>query len=300
MSKKDYIIRYLLIIRKLANGRLATFNEINACIENEFRLLDAPKSISLRTFQRDINEIRTIFNIDIQCSNHNQYYIAEDEQTGFTNRMMEAFDVFNSFTMDQKFKDYIIFERHCAIGTEHMYGLLNAIKNRFIVRFTYFKYYDETTSLREIEPYALKEFKGRWYLLSKDKDDDYIKTFALDRIQKLDITKTKFHFPEDVNPSEYFMNCYGITSFDDLEPEKIILSFNSLQGKYVKSYPIHDSQKVIADNETELKISLEVFQTQELLMELLSYGENMRVIRPVGLVRKITEIIKNMSQYYEE
>ena len=37
--------------------------------------------------------------------------------------------------------------------------------------------------------------KGRWYLLSKDYADDCIKTFALDRIHELEMTKKKFTYP---------------------------------------------------------------------------------------------------------
>lgn len=298
MSKKDYLIRYLLIIKKLRNGRLATFSEINQYLQDEFGILDAPKNISLRTFQRDLNEIRTIFNVDIKCNNQNQYYIAEDEQSGFNNRMMEAFDLFNSFTLGQNLQPFILFERRCGIGTENLYGLLHAIKNRLIVRFTYRKFYDETTTLREAEPYVLKEFKGRWYLLCKDKGDDYIKTFALDRIQGLEITKVKYQLPEEVIPTVHFKNSYGIMSFDDSEPEEIVLAFDPLQGKYIKSYPLHESQQILMDDEKELRISLKVFQTHDLLMELLSFGEDMRVISPEGLVNKMKAMINNMANLY--
>src|SRR5450759_5193220 len=108
MSKRDYIIRYLLIVKKLRNSRLATFNEINDYIQREFELMDGPRNISLRTFQRDLNEIRTIFNIDIKCNYSNQYYIVEDENSGFNNRMMEAFDIINSLNTGQQLAPHII------------------------------------------------------------------------------------------------------------------------------------------------------------------------------------------------
>lgn len=298
MSKKDYLIRYLLIIKKLRNGRVATFSEINEYIQNEFEILDTPKNISLRTFQRDLNEIRTIFNIDIKCNNQNQYFIAEDELSGFNNRMMEAYDVFNSFTMGQKLQPYLLFERRCSIGTEHLYGLLHAIKNRYLVRFIYQKYFDEIQTLREVEPYALKEFKGRWYLLSKDYKDNKVKTFSLDRMKDLEITKSKFLFPENIVPLEYFRYCFGVTNANKSELEEIILSFDPLQGKYIKSYPLHESQKVIIDNDEELQICLVVFQTYDFMMELLSFGEDLRVIKPERLKKRMKEMIKNMAQLY--
>ena len=284
MSKRDYIIRYLLIVKKLRNARLATFNELNDYIQREFELLDTPRNISLRTFQRDLNEIRTIFNIDIKCNNSNQYYIAEEENSGFNNRMMEAFDIINSLSAGQQLTPHIILEKRCPLGTEHLYGLLHAIRNCLIVHFSYQKYYEPEITSREVEPYALKEFKGRWYLLSKDYKDDIVKTFALDRMKDLEISKKKFTYPPDMNPNDYFKNCFGVITSDEIDPEEIVLSFEPLQGKYIKSYPLHESQKILKDNDEELLIHLQLFLTHDFLMELLSYGENVKVIRPVSLI----------------
>ena len=298
MSKRDYIIRFLLIIKKLRNSRFATFHEINEYIEREFELLDEPKNISLRTFQRDLGEIRTIFNIDIQCNNSNQYYIEEDENSGFNNRMMEAFDIFNSLSTGQHLAPYVLLEKRCSLGTEYIFGLIHAIKNRLILKITYQKYYEDSITNREVEPYALKEFKGRWYLLSKDNKDDYIKTFALDRIKELEVTKKKYTYPSGMNPNDYFKNCFGIITSDESSLSEIVLSFEPFQGKYIKSYPLHESQRILADNETELRIRLYLYETHDLIMELLSYGDNVTVIEPKSLIAEIKKIYQNALKLY--
>mgnify|MGYP001791650703 FL=1 len=298
MSKRDYIIRYLLIVKKLRNSKVATFKEINEYIQREFELLDSPKNISLRTFQRDLNEIRSIFNVDIKCNSSNQYFINEEEDSGFNNRMMEAFDIINSLNTGQKLVPYILLEKRCSLGTEHLYGLLHAIRNRLIVRFSYKKYYETESSFREVVPYALKEFKGRWYLLSKDYKDEYVKTFALDRISDLEISKKKFTYPSEMIPHEYFKNCYGVITSDDSDPEEIVLSFDPLQGKYIKSYPLHESQKILLDNEDELVIQLSLIVTHDFLMEILSFGEDIKVIKPANLISSIKSSYQNALNQY--
>jgi predicted DNA-binding transcriptional regulator YafY len=298
MSKRDYIIRYLLIVKKLRNSKLATFNEINDYMQCEFELLDTPRNISLRTFQRDLNEIRTIFNIDIKCNNFNQYYIAEEENSGFNNRMMEAFDLINSLSAYQHLTPHILLEKKCPLGTEHLYGLLHAIRNSVLVRFRHQKYYETESTPREVEPYALKEFKGRWYLLSKDHKDDYIKTFALDRITDLEILKKRFLYPVDMNPNSYFKNCFGVITSDESSPEDIVLAFETLQGKYIKSYPLHESQKIILDNENELLVQLSLFITHDFIMDLLSYGETLKVIKPASLISRLKTSYQNALNLY--
>lgn len=298
MSKKDYIIRYLLIIKKLRSSRVATFPEINEFLKQEFELLDSPRDISLRTFQRDLNEIRTIFNIDIHCNNYYQYFIEEDELSGFNNRMMEAFDIINSLNIGKQLIPYVLLEKRCSLGTEYIFDLLQAIRTSQVVLMDYQKHSEDISTERMVEPYALKEFKGRWYLLSKDSKDEIIKTFGLDRIKKVKILKKKFVFPSDLNPSDYFQNCFGIITSDDEEPVEIVLSFDPLRGKYIKSYPLHESQKVIVDNDKELRISLKVYETLDLKTELLSYGSYLRVIKPQSLVYTMAEEIFAMNQIY--
>jgi len=299
MSKRDYLIRFLLIIKKLRNSKYASFQEINTFLQDEFALIDAPKEISLRTFQRDLNEIRTIFNIDIQCNSENLYFIADDETLDFNNRMMEAFDVFNSLNTGKQLMPYILLEKRCSLGTEHIYGILHAIKNHLILSFVYQKYSDNNKTTRTVEPYALKEFRGRWYLLSKDTEDDFIKTFGLDRISQMEILKKKFNYPLDFNPKDHFEDCFGVITSDESEPEEIILSFHALQGQYIKSYPLHESQRIITESKAAVQVGLKLYITYDFIMELLSYGGNVYVEQPLSLRKTIATNAKRVTEMYK-
>ena len=132
----------------------------------------------------------------------------------------------------------------------------------------------------------------------KDRNDKYLKTFALDRIKKFYITTQKFALPQNFDPSKYFKDCYGVITSDGSAPVEIVLSFDPYQGKYIKTNPIHESQKIIFDNDTELRISLFLYITHDLIMELLSYGETVRVLKPESLIAEIKEIyLASLKQY---
>ena len=183
-------------------------------------------------------------------------------------------------------------------GTEHFYGLLHAVKNGIVICFDYQKFWDDKPSRRLVNPYALKEFKGRWYLLAKDLKDERLKTFGLDRMQNLELTKKKFIYPKDLDVGQLFKNCFGIINPQETQIENIILSFDAEQGKYIKSFPLHESQKTITDNETELRISLDVYLTHDLLMEILSYGERVKVIAPNSLKQELSvRFTKALAHY---
>ena len=117
--------------------------------------------------------------------------------------------------------------------------------------------------------------------------DNRRKSFALDRLSNLEITKQGFKFPDDFDVNQHFKYCFGIFNPRDLKPEEIELSFEPSQGKYIKTLPLHESQQILIDNDSELRIKLQVFITHDFLMELLSYGATVKVIEPQSLIQDL-------------
>jgi predicted DNA-binding transcriptional regulator YafY len=289
MSKREYILRYLTIIKKLRNKRLATFDEISDHLFDQEEITGYKLDISLRTFQRDLNDIRTLFNIDIKFDRiKGVYYISEDEESDLNNRMLEAFDLFNTINMADNLVQHVQFEKRRPQGTEHFYGLLHAIKNHLVIHFTHQKFWEDAPTNRTAEPYSLKESQNRWYLIAKDLKDNRIKTFGLDRILDIEITRKNFEIPLDLNLKEMFRYSFGVISSEG-HPEEIVLSFDSEQGKYIKSYPLHETQHILIDTDEEFRIRLKLHITHDLIMNLMSYGDTLKVIEPKRLVNVICE-----------
>jgi predicted DNA-binding transcriptional regulator YafY len=305
MSKRGYISRYLLILKKLKVKPYSTYEELEAYIENQFDYLQMQDDnlqigFSKRTLQRDIKEIINVFGIDIEYSkSHKGYFISQKENENMNfQRMMEAFDMFNSLNLAQDLTPFIHMEKRRPQGTDNLYGLLHAIKNRLQIKFTYQKFWEEELSQRLVEPYALKEFKNRWYLMAKDSKDNKIKSFALDRLTNLEITNQTFKYPENYSIEQSYRYCFGIISPNDEKPQDIILSFDPFQGKYIKTLPLHHTQEILVDNEEEMKIKLKLCVTHDLVMELLSFGEYMKVIKPKSLADHIKQAHQKAYKQY--
>ena len=305
MSKRGYISRYLLILKKLKVKPYSTYEELQTFIENQFDYLQMQDDnlqigFSKRTLQRDIKEIRNVFGIDIEYSKSQKgYFISQNENENMNfQRMMEAFDMFNSLNLAQDLTPFIYLEKRRPQGTENLYGLLHAIKNRLQIKFTYQKFWEEELSQRLVEPYALKEFKNRWYIMAKDSKDNNIKSFALDRLTNLEITNLNYQYPDNYSIEQSYRYCFGIISPNDEEPQDIILSFDPFQGKYIKTLPLHDTQQVLVDNDEEIKIKLKLCLTHDLVMELLSFGDNLKVIEPKSLADQIKQAHEKAFRQY--
>jgi len=290
MSKRAYISRYLLIIKKLKAKPYSSKKDLEEYLEKQSERLQMEDEnfimgTSGKTISRDIKDIRTLFGVDIEYSKKEKGYFIHQNEMGSMNfqRMMEAFDMFNSLNIAQDLTPFIYMEKRKPQGTDNLYGLLHAIKNKLQIKFVYQKFWEDEISHRTAEPYALKEFKNRWYLMAKDGKDAPVKSFGLDRLSELEITNQPFVFPATESIEENYRYCFGILSPNDEELQDIVLSFDPVQGKYIKSLPLHHTQQIIIDNEDELQVKLKLYVTHDFVMELLSFSDNMKVLKPASL-----------------
>jgi len=61
---------------------------------------------------------------------------------------------------------------------------------------------------------------------------------------------------------------------------------------------LHSSQEIIIDNDSELVIKLKIFITYDFVMEILSYGYNVKVLKPPSLVDSIKKNYENTLSKY--
>jgi predicted DNA-binding transcriptional regulator YafY len=227
------------------------------------------------------------------------YTITEDANEERNERLIESFELFNALNVSDNLSGNIIFEKRRPLGTENLHGLLHSIKNKLQISYLYEKYWGETsgTEQRTVWPLALKESRYRWYLIALDKKDSRIKSFALDRISDLVITKTKYNYPEIDKVDTLFKYSFGVTN-DPGIPKKIVLSFSPEQGRYIKSLPLHSSQKEIVNNEKEYRIALMLHPTYDFIMEILSLGREVKVLEPESLKEEIITVLKDTLLKY--
>jgi predicted DNA-binding transcriptional regulator YafY len=292
MDNRKIFMRTSLILQRLQKSP-ATLKEINTYLERNSNQYGEEFSVSQRTIGRDLDKIRSMHQIDIVYDYSRKLYLIDNEgQPEVNKRMMESIDILNAMHLADGMTGLILFENRQSSGTENLYGLLHAIKNRYQISFTYQKYFEKKKTHRIVEPYGLREYRSRWYVVVKEAkkgEEEYIKNFGLDRITDLEITKKHFELPKDFSLTDYFKFAFGnIVPWEDA-PSDVVLSFTPYQGKYVKSTPLHSTQQILADNEKELKIQLKVYLTYEFIAELLSFGNKVKILQPEELAVRVSE-----------
>jgi len=188
----------------------------------------------------------------------------------------------------EAFKTRSIFEAEKNLpikGNELIKEIMIALIECKKIEFEYTKF-ESAGKRRKLTPILLKEDKQMWYVIGLIDGKEKPTTFALDRISNLLVTNENFT-PIDFDPEEYFKHCFGITVPDE-KPIKVTLSFNPNQGNYIKTLPIHETQKIIVDDEKEVRIEILVKPTYEFYSKILSYGSDVKLLSP----SKISNVIK--------
>lgn len=294
MTIIEQISRLLLIIRRIKTGRFITTKNLVEYINNQ-QLIRDYDFVSLRTIQRDLKALRNRpFNIDINYIPQKGYRIKESDSEGIDiEQILEPFDILNALNADTGLSDIIITEKYNNKGTQHLYLLIDAIRKCLPVSFNYKKYSLDEPSIRFLDPYNIKQFKGQWYLIGMVPESKEIKTFGLDRIHDLKVLKMKFQKDKGVDIHEKFKYSYGIYSSEEYSIEDIILSFGHVDGSYLKSVPLHSSQEIVSETSKEIIIKLRLRITEDFIMAIISRSWSLKVIGPPILKKRICEIYRS-------
>lgn len=275
------------------------FKELQDYLQQQMEYVDEDLYCSQRTFQRDIKKIETLFGIFIEYNpTIRKYEIVDDGQEEHNERLMEAYDVYNALNVTNSLTRHVIVEKRKPLGTENLHGLLHAIRNNLSLSFMYEKFSDGDLRQRNVNPIAVKEARNRWYLLAEDQKDGIVKSFGLERISELDIGGRKFQ-PIAYDAEKEYRHSFGVISGVDIPPEKIVLSFTPREGKYVNSLPLHHSQKERLKNEKEWRFEYFLRPTHDFIMEVLSYGAEVKVLEPEGFKNTILKQLQEAISRYK-
>lgn len=288
MAKKEYLQRYILIV-ELLRRKSVSFLEI------QDYLIDNDIEISQRTFQRDKEEIESLWGIEIKFNKKDgNYEIKEELSDGKFDRIAESFTIANALNQSETFSKYIFLEQREPKGTEYFNGILHAIQNNLIIKFQLNSFWARPT-FRLCVPKAIKEAQNRWYLIGYDLDRKDFRNYGLDRISNFEITASKNATP-NINVQEYYKNAFGIETQG--QPYMVILKLDNAQKKYLQSLPLHHSQKIVEEKENYFIIELFLHLNFDFRMEILKLGSLCEVIEPAHFRKEMIEEINELKKNY--
>ncbi len=174
-------------------------------------------------------------------------------------------------------------------GLKFFTPVFNAINNQRVLKITYQDFKSPEPYTFFFHPYYLKQYNSRWFAfgLNSVRKTPYW-NLALDRIIEIVETQQEYQ-PSDVNWEEYFEDFIGVTKTAGIEPVKVKIWVSPTQAPYIKTKPLHFTQKYLVDSPSGLELTIEVIPNYELEKTLLSYGESIKVLEPIELRNKLIQ-----------
>ena len=297
---KELFSRYVWLLETIHRAGKITFEEINArWLRSE---LSGGETLSLRTFHHHRDAIEELFDINIECIKRGGYcyYIEDTEELekGCVRKwLLNSFAVDNLIVESRKLKSRILLEE-VPSGKRYLIPLIEAMRDGMIVEVDYQSFRQQVPANFEIEPYCLKLFRQRWYVVARSPHYNRVMIYSLDRILDLEVSEKTFYYPEEFNPQSYFDACFGIVADDDIGIETVQLKVYAPQDKYFDALPLHHSQRTGEVTEGHTVYEYRIRPTYDFVQELLSHGADVEVLQPSLLRSRLGDIAKEMVALY--
>jgi hypothetical protein len=303
MISKTYY-KYIWLLDTLLTSDPLTIDEINMLWE------DCPASdgpIPLRTFHEHRKGIKEMFGVEIACdrSRGNVYYVKNPEvldEQRLSKWLLQNYSIPQDFATFNGMKDRIMLEE-IPLGTAFLDTIIEAMKLNVELQVDYQRYenkQEEHLQTFHIQPYALRAFNRRWYLLGYLKEQEGLRTIALDRVLSLKVLANSFKLPENFDVRKYFADVVGVYVNEDLPITKVKIRAYGVHAEYLRSTPLHKSQSESYSKRGEFaEFTYRLCITPELVSQLLAMGEKVEVLEPQKLIEEMKKRINNMMNYYK-
>ena len=281
---------YIWLVNTIYKARKISLSEINEkWIETDY---SGGVEFSRTTFHRHKIAIEDMFGIYIECDRKNgfKYYIGNEyvlQENSVQNWMLSTLSVSSLLAESMSLNERILLE-NVPSGGEKLKMLIKAMKESKKISITYRRYGGHATRTFDLEPYCVKLFGQRWYLLGRF-DDRGMATFSIDRMLEITISNEKFKFDEDFDAASYFSDCFGVMLDENSKPEKIVIRAYGYEPYYLRDLPLHHSQREIQSTEEYCDFELKLKITSDFKSKLLSRGEWIEILEPKALAEEIIE-----------
>ena len=287
MSTAGLINRYVWFVTTIYNRGPITLEEIQHRYESHF---GRGEELSERQFHRYTDAVEELFDIEIKYSRSQRGYVVADREgidnMGMRKWLIQTFSVNTLLGESTELKKRVLLE-NVPSGQQFLTPIFEAMRENRALSMTYHSFHRSEESAFEVEPYCVKLFEQRWYMLGMS---DKLRIYALDRIVALGPTERTFKLPKKFDAEKFFEDYYGIIiGDDDFEVEPVALKVDSWQSKYLRTLPLHHSQVEVERNEEYSIFEYRLCPSFDFRQKILSMGGSVEVLAPAELIAKVRE-----------
>jgi len=170
-----------------------------------------------------------------------------------------------------------------------------AVLNGQVATIAYHGREREARTERSIHAYRLLHYRDNWYLVGWCEQARALRTFSLDRIERVELTGMAVTPPDDAALDRYLGASFGI--FTGEASAWAVLRFNPDRARWVADEVWHPDQIGQWVGEA-YELQVPYSDPRELLMDILKYGPEVEVVAPVELRNLVASRVQETAQRY--
>ncbi len=126
---------------------------------------------------------------------------------------------------------------------------------------------------------------------------DALRTFKLERIQRIELTGRVYTIPQDFDPRDKLADAWGIW-YTEAEPVEVVLKFHPRVTHRVRETRWHRSERIEEQPDGFLLWRARVAEPQEMLPWIRGWGADVEVLEPEALREALVREVRNMARVY--
>ena len=254
-----------------------------------------------RTFFRDRVFIGDTFKLDIDYDKRLRKYELVDANeikgTSLVKYLLGNFHMGHLSSITMKHKDKVMVSE-ANTGVELLSIVIDAIDRKRTLCFKYTSYYRKDKEYSyEVIPCFIRLFEHRWYLICEYLDRTQTRVLALERMRDIEVGKKEMIPSPEINPKNFYKECFGIIR-DDKQPVCVRIKVYDEQVDYVRSLPIHTSQKEIESGEGYTIFEYRLRPSFDFVQYLL-WNKKVEVLTPLSLREEMKKELEEMLGRYK-
>lgn len=262
------------------------------------------ESYPRRSFVNHRKAVEEVFGIVISCDRSDNRYRIDEAESAVDKReavryLIDTFTVNSLLTLGKERLSGRVAVEDIPSGQQYLTLLMQAMLDGAVLRMGYRKYMSEGMEVREIRPYALKEFEKRWYVVAWSDPPQDLRVFGLDRVTSLERTGALFSMPACFQVDKLFADSYGIYLPEGKKPVLVRLRTTLREAAYLQDLPLHPSQMKESQDGEHCIFSLFLIPNPNLVMDLCKRGDGLEVLEPASLREAVIQAHKKALQQYE-
>jgi predicted DNA-binding transcriptional regulator YafY len=169
-------------------------------------------------------------------------------------------------------------------------AIIDATLHQRQVRIDYFSFNSRKTKSYTLDPYRVVYYHGGLYLYARAHEYAEVRTFAVERIERIEVLELNFEMPADFNVSEYARGAFGIAGG---KPEVVEVAFAAPMAGYIRERVWHESQSLVDKPDGSVVLRMNVAPGWELKSWIKGFLPHVRVLQPASLHDEIASDLDN-------